>query len=82
MTTKRVTVCEAPYSPLSYAPKSAQAFLKVSFTKIDAQGTLDLVASTHGRNFVVKCGGAAWCKTNIVIGSMQKLRFIYTVSQP
>jgi len=35
----------------------------------------------HGRNFVVKCGGTAWCETNIVIGSMQKWRFIYTDSQ-
>jgi len=26
----------------------------------------------HGRNFVVKCGGTAWCETNIVIGSTQK----------
>jgi len=26
----------------------------------------------HGRNFVVKCEGTAWCETNIVIGSMQK----------
>jgi len=30
----------------------------------------------HGRNFVVKCGGAAWCETNIVIRSKQKWRFI------
>ena len=36
---------------------------------------------THGRNFVVKWGGTAWCETNIVIGSMQKWRFIYTDSQ-
>jgi len=21
----------------------------------------------HGRKFVVKCGGTAWCETNIVI---------------
>jgi len=35
----------------------------------------------HGRNFVVKCGGTAWCQTNIVIGSMQEWRFIYTDSQ-
>ena len=35
----------------------------------------------HGRNFVVKCGGTPWCETNIVIGSMQKWRFIYTDSQ-
>jgi len=35
----------------------------------------------HGRNFVVKCGGAAWCETNIVIGSMQKWRFTYTEYQ-
>jgi len=38
-------------------------------------------ATVHGRNFVVKCGGAVWCETNIAIGSMRKLRFIYTVSQ-
>jgi len=31
----------------------------------------------HGRN-LVKCGGTAWCETNIVIGPMQKWRFIYT----
>jgi len=31
----------------------------------------------HERNFVVKCGGTAWCETNIVIRSMQKWRFIY-----
>jgi len=35
----------------------------------------------HGRNFVVKCGGAPWWETNIVIGSMQKSHFIYTDSQ-
>jgi len=37
--------------------------------------------NNHGRNFVVKCGGTAWCETNIVIGSMQKWRFMYTDSQ-
>jgi len=26
----------------------------------------------HGRNFAAKCGGTAWCETNIVIRSMQK----------
>jgi len=31
----------------------------------------------HEHNFAVKCGGAAWCETNIVIWPMQKLRFIY-----
>ena len=31
-----------------------------------------MVRHTHGRNFVVKCGGTPWCETNIVIGSMQK----------
>jgi len=25
--------------------------------------------------------GTAWCETNIVIGSMQKWRFVYTDSQ-
>jgi len=34
----------------------------------------------HGRNWVVKCGGTAWCETNIVIGSMQKWSFINTDS--
>jgi len=38
-------------------------------------------AQKHGRNFVVKRGGSAWCETNIVIGSMQKWRFIYTDCQ-
>jgi len=37
--------------------------------------------STHGRNFVVKCGGTAWCESNIVIRSMYKWRFIYADSQ-
>jgi len=27
---------------------------------------------SQGRNFVAKCGGTAWCETNIFIGSMQK----------
>jgi len=27
---------------------------------------------SHGRNFVEKCEGIAWCETNIVVGSMQK----------
>jgi len=31
----------------------------------------------HGQHFVVKCGGIAWCETNIVVRSMQKWRFIY-----
>ena len=35
--------------------------------------------SYHGRNFVVKCGGAAWCESNAVLGSMQKWRFIYCI---
>jgi len=26
-------------------------------------------------------GGTAWCETTVVIGSMQKWRFIYTDSQ-
>jgi len=26
--------------------------------------------SDHGRNFVAKCGGTAWCKTNIFIRAM------------
>ena len=34
----------------------------------------------HRLNFVVKCGETAWCETNIIIGSMQKWRFIYTDS--
>jgi len=37
--------------------------------------------SLHGRNFVVKYGGTAWCETNIVIRSMQKWYFVYTDSQ-
>jgi len=32
----------------------------------------------HGRNFVVKCGGTAWCETNIVNGSMQKTFYTYS----
>jgi len=35
----------------------------------------------HGRNFVVKCGGTAWCKTNIVIRPMRKWSFVNTDSQ-
>jgi len=30
---------------------------------------------THGRNFVVKCGGTAWCETNTVLGSMSEVTF-------
>jgi len=37
--------------------------------------------SCHGRNFVTKCGGTAWCETNIFIRSMQKWSFINTDSQ-
>jgi len=36
----------------------------------------------HGRNFVVKCGGTAWCETNTVIGSMHKWRFLHADFQP
>ena len=36
----------------------------------------------HGRHFVVKCGGTAWCETNIVIGLMQKWRFLYSIQIP
>ena len=36
----------------------------------------------HGRNFVVKCGGPAWCKTNIDNGLMRKWSFVNTDSQP
>ena len=35
----------------------------------------------HGRNFVVKCGGTAWCETNAVIWSMQTWSYINTESQ-
>jgi len=35
----------------------------------------------HGRSFVIKCEGTPWCETNIVIGTMQKWRFLYTDSQ-
>jgi len=35
----------------------------------------------YGRNFVVKCGGTAWCEINIVIRSIQKYSFINTGSQ-
>jgi len=31
--------------------------------------------------FCCKMSGTAWCETNIVIGSMQKWRFMYTDSQ-
>jgi len=34
----------------------------------------------HGRNFVVKVWGKAWYETNLVIGSMQKWRFLYADS--
>jgi len=37
----------------------------------------NLRGNTDGRHFVVKCGGTTWCETNIVVGSMQKWRFIY-----
>ena len=36
------------------------------------QQTIEENGQLHGRNFVVKCGGTAWCETNIEIGSMQK----------
>jgi len=32
--------------------------------------------------FVVKCEGTAWCKANIVIGSMRKWSFVNTDPQP
>jgi len=38
-------------------------------------------ACRHGRNFVAKCGGDSLVWNQVVIGSMQKRRFIYTDSQ-
>ena len=57
-----------------------QQILKGSY-QVAVEDVLPHVTVEHGRNFVVKCGGTAWCKTNIVIGSMRKWRFIYTDSQ-
>jgi len=37
-----------------------------------------LNAAIHWRNFVAKCGGTAWCETNIFIQLIQKWSFINT----
>jgi len=37
--------------------------------KIDVK--IFFFACTHRHNFVAKCGGTAWCETNIFIWSMQ-----------
>ena len=36
------------------------------------------IALAQGRNFVVKCGGPPWGKTNIVLGPMRKWSFVNT----
>ena len=61
---------------LCHIRRPRQCFLEVTETCVFVK-----MSYKHGRNFVVKCGGATWCETNIVIGSIQKWRFIYTDSQ-
>jgi len=78
-----VTHVSSIYSMLENSTKhcSFTAFPKrlIQFSEIEILSSF--FTSHHERNFVVKCGGTPWCETNIVIGSMQKWRFIYADSQ-